>query len=71
MWGKLFPAQKSLALGGLPLGLAHGVKLTRAVAQGQSLTWADVAIDEMLAAYRIRREMERLFAPQAPTQRAA
>jgi len=71
VWGKIFPAQKSLALGGLPLGLAHGVKLVRAVAQGQSLTWADVAIDETLAAYRIRREMERLFAPQTPTRRVA
>jgi predicted homoserine dehydrogenase-like protein len=55
---------KSISLGGLPLGLAHEVKLVRPVAQGQSLTWADIAIDENLPAYRIRREMEALFAPQ-------
>ena len=62
VWGKLFPAQKSLELGGLPLGLAHEVKLVRAVPQGQSLTWRDVLIDESLTALRVRREMEALFA---------
>ena len=65
VWGKLLPAQKSLALGGLPLGLAHGIKLVRAIPQGQSLTWSDVLIDESVTALRIRREMEALFAPQA------
>jgi predicted homoserine dehydrogenase-like protein len=58
VWGKLFQADKSLALGGLPLGLAHQVKLIRAVAKGQPLTWADVAIDESLPACKVRREME-------------
>ena len=62
VWGKLFPAQKSLAHGGLPLGLAHHVKLKRAVKKGQSLTWADVAMDESLPAYKLRREMETSFA---------
>ncbi len=61
VWGKLFQAKKSLALGGLPLGLAHQVKLIRAVAKGQPLTWADVAMDESLPAYQVRREMETLF----------
>jgi predicted homoserine dehydrogenase-like protein len=65
VWGKLLPAQKSLASGGLPLGLAHDLKLIRPVAQGQSLTWADVAIDANLPAYSLRREMEELFAPAA------
>src|SRR5882724_266977 len=63
VWGRLLPAQKSLELRGLPFGLAHDVKLTRAVRQGQSLTWADVAIDESLPAYKTRREMEAMFAP--------
>ena len=72
VWGKLLPAQKSLAIGGLPLGLAHDLKLAHPVAQGQSLTWADVAIDDKLPAYAIRREMEALFAPTATeSQRAA
>jgi predicted homoserine dehydrogenase-like protein len=65
VWGKLFQAQKSLAYGGLPLGLAHQVKLTRAVRKGQSLTWADVAMNENLPAYKLRREMEALFSVSA------
>jgi predicted homoserine dehydrogenase-like protein len=62
VWGKLLPASTSLALGGLPLGLAHNVKLTRAVRQGESLLWSDVAIDDTLPAYKTRREMETVFA---------
>ena len=64
VWGKLFQAQKSHAAGGLPLGLAHEVKVVRPVKKGQSLTWADVAMDESLSAYKIRREMEAAFGPQ-------
>src|SRR5438477_7945278 len=62
VWGKLLPAQTSLELGGLPLGLAHGAKLLRGVKSGRSLTWADVALDETLPALTIRREMEVMFA---------
>ena len=63
VWGKLFQAHKSHAAGGLPLGLAHDVKVLRPVRKGQSLTWADVAIDQTLPAYQVRREMEAMFAP--------
>jgi predicted homoserine dehydrogenase-like protein len=62
VWGKLQPAQASLQMGGVPLGLAHDVKVVRPVAKGQCLTWADVAIDETTHAYRIRRQLERLGA---------
>lgn len=62
VFGKLFPAQRSLALGSLPLGLAHHLKLVRPVRKDQSLTWDDVQIDPTLPAYRVRREMEALFA---------
>jgi predicted homoserine dehydrogenase-like protein len=48
-------------MGGLPLGLAHDVKVVRPVKKGQSLSWADVAMDTTTHAYRIRREMESLF----------
>jgi predicted homoserine dehydrogenase-like protein len=61
VWGKLFQAEKSARVGGLPLGLAHNVKVVRPVKQGQSLTWADVAMDETSAAYKVRREMESMF----------
>jgi predicted homoserine dehydrogenase-like protein len=65
VYGKLFPAPKSLAVGALPLGLAHNVKLLRPIKAGQSLTYADVAIDESLLAVRIRRELEGSFGPAA------
>lgn len=63
VWGKLLPAERSLRLGGLPLGLAHNVKLVRPVKKGQSLSWVDVAIDTTTAAYKLRNEMEAMFAP--------
>ena len=64
VWGKLLPAATSVALngeGGLPLGLAHNVKVQRPVKQGQSLTWADVAMDTSTRGYQVRREMETAF----------
>jgi len=63
VWGKLLPAERSLALGGLPLGLAHNVKLVRPVKKGQSLRWDDVAMDSSTRAWQLRREMEEAFAP--------
>ncbi len=63
VWGKLLPSERSMQLGGLPLGLAHNVKLVRAVKKGQSLSWADVAMDTSTHAYRLRNEMEAMFAP--------
>jgi predicted homoserine dehydrogenase-like protein len=65
VWGKLLPAETSMRIGGLPLGLAHDVKLMRAVKKGQSLTWADVAMDTSTQAYKVRREMEAMFASPA------
>ena len=64
VWGKLLPAATSVALhgsGGLPLGLAHQVKVIRPVAKGQSLCWADVDIDTSTRAYKTRRAMEAEF----------
>jgi len=58
VWGKLLPAATSKKMGGVPLGLAHGVKVVRPVAKGQSLSWHDVAMDTTTHAYKIRREME-------------
>ncbi len=51
VWGKLLPAATSHAMGGLPLGLAHGVTLKRAIAKGQSLRFDDVSIDTTTRAY--------------------
>ena len=58
VWGKLMPAQTSMSMGGLPLGLAHGIKVIRPVAKGQSLSWDDVSIDTTTHAYRLRKELE-------------
>ena len=70
VWGKLLPAERSLGLGGLPLGLAHNLKLVRPVKKGQSLCWADVAMDTSTPAYRLRSEMEAMFAPAAQARAA-
>jgi predicted homoserine dehydrogenase-like protein len=56
--GRLMPAEDSLARECLPLGLAHGWKLTRPVAAGEPLRWSDVAVDATHPAVRLRREME-------------
>jgi predicted homoserine dehydrogenase-like protein len=59
VYGRLLPAAQSLAEGALPLGLAHKVRLHRAVAAGQVVRWTDVEIDANQPAVQIRREMER------------
>ena len=63
VWGKLLPANRSVSMGGLPLGLAHGIRVMRPVSKGQSLSWDDVEVDTSTSAYAIRREMEALFEP--------
>jgi len=67
--GRLMPAAHSLAQGCLPLGLAHGWKLLRAVTAGQPVRWSDAAIDANSSAVRARREMEQAFG--APVRNAA
>ena len=62
VYGKLMPARDSLAAGGLPLGLAHGVSLKRDIAEGAAVHWDDVDFDAGNAAVQFRREMERVFA---------
>jgi predicted homoserine dehydrogenase-like protein len=64
VWGKLTPAARSLADGALPIGLAHKVPLTRDVAAGAVVRWADVAMPESDAA-NVRRAMEQRFAGKA------
>jgi predicted homoserine dehydrogenase-like protein len=57
VWGKAIPAQASVAMGALPIGLAHGFKLKRAVAKEAVVRMDDVeitGIDDVLA---LRREL--------------
>ena len=61
VWGKQMPADMSQEISGLPLGLAHNVKLKRAVKQGEQLSWNDVEYDATDHAIKFRREMELAF----------
>ncbi len=66
VYGKLMPAGRSVAAGGLPLGLAHGIRLRRPVAAGTPLSWEDVDVTggaEQAIAFR--RQMERELGPGA------
>ena len=60
VWGKAIPATKSLAEGCLPIGLAHGVRLTRNMIKGEMVRMADVALNEESEALRLRAEAELL-----------
>ncbi len=59
VWGKAWPAAKSLAHEALPIGLAHKVPLTRDIRQGEVLTWRDVTVGDN-EAVSLRREAEGL-----------
>jgi predicted homoserine dehydrogenase-like protein len=58
VYGRLLPAAESRRMGGLPIGLAHGVRLRTAVPRDQVVRWADVDFDPAAEAVRMRREME-------------
>jgi predicted homoserine dehydrogenase-like protein len=62
VWGKQTPAERSLAEGYLPLGLAQNVTLKRDIAEGERLRWSEVQFDPNNIAVRVRREMEGVFA---------
>ncbi|MBV9522998.1 MAG: Gfo/Idh/MocA family oxidoreductase [Alphaproteobacteria bacterium] len=64
VWGRLMPAALSVERGGLPIGLAHKVKLKRAIGRDAILRWSDVEIDVTAEPVRIRHEMERRFSGQ-------
>ncbi len=59
VWGRLMPAADSLALGGLPIGLAHKATLRRGLKAGAPVTWEDVTMDAGRDDVTVRRAMER------------
>jgi predicted homoserine dehydrogenase-like protein len=61
VYGRLVPAQRSLELRALPLGLAHGVALKRRVAAHEIVRRDDVALDAADGAVAFRAAMEDLF----------
>jgi predicted homoserine dehydrogenase-like protein len=58
VWANAIPASKSLAVGGLPIGLAHHVKLKRPVAKDSIVRFEDVELERDLDVVALRREME-------------
>jgi predicted homoserine dehydrogenase-like protein len=62
VWGKLMPAQASLKIGALPIGLAHRVKLNKAIAHGAVVGWGDVEIDANDETAKTRKATEAAFA---------
>ena len=61
VWGKLAPAAASARLKALPIGLAHGLALTRDVAQGDVITQDAVGALGNDEAAAVRLQMERTF----------
>ncbi len=62
VYGTALPAGKSLRLKALPMGLAHGVTLTRDVAAGRLVTFDDVEIGaDKDVTLDLRREAEALI----------
>ena len=61
VWGKLMPAHESLAMNGLPIGLAHGVTLARDVPAGHPIGWRDIQSPAPSEALRLRQQMEQQF----------
>jgi len=63
VYGRLMSARDSMAISGLPLGLAHGVKLKRAVQAGEALSYDDVTMAPGNEALEFRRRMESELGP--------
>ena len=58
VWANAIPAARSLAEGGLPIGLAHNVKLKRAVARDAIVRFDDVELSGEADVVAVRRAME-------------
>ncbi|MGE0724092.1 MAG: SAF domain-containing protein, partial [Alphaproteobacteria bacterium] len=63
VYAKTVPARRAKAEALLPIGLAHNVRLKRAVAAGEALTTEDVELDATAQAVRVRNEMVATIAP--------
>lgn len=61
VYGKIMPAEDSLSIEGLPIGLAHGLVLKRAVKKDQGLSWKDVEWSSKSQVVAVRREMEDIY----------
>jgi predicted homoserine dehydrogenase-like protein len=59
VYGRLVAAQESLEHGYLPMGLASHVKMVHPVAKNAIVTYKDVALDDSLFSYSLRKAMEK------------
>jgi predicted homoserine dehydrogenase-like protein len=59
-YGVMERAQTARGLGALPVGLAPGARVARAVPAGQVVTWGDVLLDEGQTVVKLRRQQDSL-----------
>lgn len=58
VWANAIPANRSLELRGLPIGLAQQVKLKRPVAKDHAVSFDDVELTSDLDVVALRKQME-------------
>jgi predicted homoserine dehydrogenase-like protein len=63
VWANAIPARRSLGLRALPIGLAHNVRLKRAIRKDQIVSYDDVDLVEDGDVVALRREMEDRLRP--------
>ena len=61
VWGRLMPAENSISINALPIGLAHKVKLMKKVKKGEVISQNDVTSPIDSNALVLRKEMENDF----------
>jgi len=61
VWGKIMPAQASIAAQALPIGLASDVKLVAPIKQGQVVSQKDIVANTDTQAWQVRNAMLRNF----------
>jgi len=61
VYGRLMPAEDSLAIEGLPIGLAHGLVLKKDAKKDQRLSWQNVEWSLETQVVAVRREMEDIY----------
>lgn len=68
VWGRLMTAADSREADAVPIGLAHGITLKHPLPKDAVICWSDVEEPQDSVAYRVRREMEKVFANVAPVR---
>jgi len=62
VWGRIMPADASIAAQALPIGLACEAKLTAPIKRGQLITLKDIDTDTDTQAWQVRNAMLKAFA---------